>query len=90
MNSEFEDLQANKTWHLVPPKKKVNIIDCKWVYKNKRKSNDTIDRYKDSLDAKGFKQRYEIDYEDTFRNVVKAATIRLVLSVNVSQDWSLR
>jgi hypothetical protein len=40
--------------------------------------------------AKGFKQRYSIDYEDTFSPVVKAATIRLVLSVAVSQGWSLR
>jgi hypothetical protein len=38
--------------------------------------------------AKGFKERYKIDYEDTFSPVVKAATIRLVLSLSVSQGWS--
>ena len=42
------------------------------------------------LVVKGFKQRYAIDYEDTFSPVVKAATIRLVLSISVSQGWSLR
>jgi hypothetical protein len=31
-----------------------------------------------------------IDYEDTFSPVVKAATIRVVLSLVVSQDLSLR
>jgi hypothetical protein len=35
MNMEFKTLQANSTWHLVPPKKGINIIDCKWVYKIK-------------------------------------------------------
>ena len=30
-----------------------------------------------------------IDYEDTFSLVVKAATIRLVLSLAVSQGWYL-
>lgn len=90
MDKEFEALVHNKTWHLVPPQKGVNIIDCKWVYKVKRKTDGSIDRYKARLVAKGFKQRYSIDYEDTFSPIVKAATIRLVLSLAVSQGWSLR
>lgn len=40
--------------------------------------------------TKGFKQRYGIDYEDTFSTVVKAATIRTVLSIAVYRGWSLR
>jgi histone deacetylase 1/2 len=40
--------------------------------------------------GKGFKQRYDIDYEDTFSPVVKSVTIRLVLSIIVSRGWSLR
>jgi histone deacetylase 1/2 len=90
MDSEYLALIKNETWRLVPPEKSRNIIDCKWVYKIKRKADGTIDRYKARLVAKGFKQRYGIDYEDTFSPVVKAATIRLVLSVAVSQGWHLR
>jgi hypothetical protein len=33
--------------------------------------------------VKGFKQRYEIDYDDTFSPVVKSATIYLILSIAV-------
>lgn len=40
--------------------------------------------------AQGFKQRYGIDYEDTFSPVVKAATIRIILSVAISRGWALR
>jgi hypothetical protein len=40
--------------------------------------------------AKGFKQRYVIDYEDAFSPTVKATTIRLILSIVVSRGWSLR
>ncbi|WVZ67619.1 hypothetical protein U9M48_016671 [Paspalum notatum var. saurae] len=90
MEDEFSALLRNKTWHLVPPVKGKNIIDCRWVYKIKRKADGTIDRYKARLVAKGFKQRYGIDYEDTFSPVVKIATIRLVLSVAVSRGWNLR
>ena len=90
MHEEYVALQKNKTWHLVPPRQGKNLIDCKWVFRIKRKSDGTIDRYKARLVAKGFKQRYGIDYEDTFSPVVKAATIRLVLSIAVSRGWSLR
>jgi hypothetical protein len=89
MDTEFGALLKNQTWHLVPPKSGANVIDCKWVYKIKRKSNGSIDRYKARLVAMGFKQRYDIDYEDTFSHVVKAATIRIVLSIVVSQGWVL-
>lgn len=90
MDKEFTALMYNKTWHLVPPVQEKNMIDCKWVYKIKRKSDGSIDRYKARLVAKGFKQRYGIDYEDTFSPVVKAATVRLILSITVSNGWSLR
>ncbi|XP_012700229.1 uncharacterized protein LOC105914105 [Setaria italica] len=66
MESEYEALMKNRTWHLVPPQKGRNVIGCKWVYKIKRKSDGTLDRYKARLVAKGFKQRYGVDYEDTF------------------------
>lgn len=39
---------------------------------------------------KDFRQRYGIDYEDTFSSVVKSATIRLVLSLAVARNWCLR
>lgn len=90
MDAEYMALIENKTWHLVPPQKGRNVIDCKWVYKVKRKADGSLDRYKARLVAKGFKQRYGIDYEDTFSPVVKAATIRIVLSLAVSRGWSLR
>jgi hypothetical protein len=65
------------------------VIDSKWVYKIKRKTDGIIDRYKARLVAKGFKQRYDLDYEDTFSPVVKAATIRIILALVVSNGWSL-
>ena len=90
MDEEYSSLMRNKTQHLVLDQKGKNIIDCKWVYIIKRKEDDSIDRYKAHLVAKGFKQCDGIDYEDTFSPVVKAATIRLVLAIVVSKGWSLR
>jgi hypothetical protein len=56
MDVEYDALMKNKTWHLVPPQKGSNVIDCKWVYKIKRRANGSLDRYKARLVAKGFKQ----------------------------------
>jgi hypothetical protein len=53
---EFDSLEKNRTWHLVPPQKGINVIDYKWVYKIKRKVDGSLDRYKVRLVAKGFKQ----------------------------------
>jgi hypothetical protein len=61
-----------------------DVIGCKWVYKIKRKFDGSLDRYKDYLVAKGYKQRFGIDYEDTFSLVAKAATIHIILFVVVS------
>lgn len=60
------------------------------MYKIKRKLDGSLDRHKARLVAKGFKQCYGIDYEDSFSPVVKAAIIRVILSIVVSKGWCLR
>lgn len=90
MNEEFQALLKNKTWLLIPPRAGLNVIDCKWIFKLKRKADGSIDRYKARLVAKGFKQQYGVDYDDTFSHVVKPTTIRVLLSLAVSRGWSLQ
>uniref|UniRef100_A0A2N9GMZ0 Integrase catalytic domain-containing protein n=1 Tax=Fagus sylvatica TaxID=28930 RepID=A0A2N9GMZ0_FAGSY len=90
MNEEFEALQQQGTWVLVPQPPSKNIVGCKWVYKLKYNSDGTIARYKARLVAKGFHQQYGVDFDETFSPVVKPPTVRLILSLAVSLDWSLR
>lgn len=66
------------------------FVGCKWVFHIKQKPNGIVDRYKASRVAKGFHQHPGRDYTDTFSPVAKPTTVRLLLSLAVSNEWSLR
>jgi hypothetical protein len=89
MEDEYGALMRNQTWKLVPPQPGRKLIDCKWVYKTKYKANGSIDWHKAWLFAKGFKQRLGIDYDDAFSPIIKPATIRLIISLVVSYNWTI-
>lgn len=90
MDREFDAFSRTHTWKLVSPSPHMNIVGCKWVFRLKRHPDDTIDRYKARLIAKGFHQTSGVNFFETFSPVVKASTIRIVLSIGVSQGWPLR
>ena len=90
VEAEFAALHQNATWSLVPRPAGVNVVSCKWVFKLKQNPDGTIDKHKARLVARGFTQRYGVDYQDTFNLVIKPATVRLVLALAVSRGWHLR
>jgi histone deacetylase 1/2 len=63
------------------------VVGCKWIFRLKRHTDGTVARYKARLVAKGFNQRPGLDYHETFSPVVKPTTIRLVLSIAISNGW---
>ncbi|XP_071685269.1 uncharacterized protein [Lolium perenne] len=54
MEQEYNALLRNETWTLVPSPPRVNIIDSKWVFKVKKHSDGSIERYKARLVARVF------------------------------------
>jgi DsbC/DsbD-like thiol-disulfide interchange protein len=89
MATELSALAKNSTWDFILSPSCAHIIGCKWVFRLKRKSNGSIERYKVRLVAKGYNQEEGIDYTDTFSPVIKPTTIRVVLTIALSQGWQL-
>uniref|UniRef100_A0A2N9H904 Reverse transcriptase Ty1/copia-type domain-containing protein n=1 Tax=Fagus sylvatica TaxID=28930 RepID=A0A2N9H904_FAGSY len=90
MNCEFDALLKNNTWSLVPPNPTQNQIGCKWVFRIKRNADGSVERYKARLVAKGFHQQPGVDYAETYSPVIKPTTVRTVLSIALSANWSIR
>ncbi|RDX70846.1 hypothetical protein CR513_49873, partial [Mucuna pruriens] len=64
-------------------------VGCKWVFKIKCDSNGNIGSYKVRLVAKGFTQKDDIDYKETFFPVSKKDSLRIVLSLVAHYDLEL-
>ena len=56
MKSEFDALQANKTWTLVPRPPDARVITGKCVFKHKMNPDGTLERYKARWVVHGFNQ----------------------------------
>ncbi|CAM8893240.1 unnamed protein product [Rhodiola kirilowii] len=89
MQKELSALQSNNTWTFVPLPHGKNPVGSKWIFRVKRHSDGTIERYKARLVAKGFTQEEGLDYTETFAPVVKMPTVRMVLALAASKEWPL-
>lgn len=90
VRSELGAVVRNNTWNLyeLPPSRKP--IGCKLLFKVKKKPDGPVDRYKARLVAKGFSQHAGSDFSDMFSPVVRATTVRVVLTVAIMNGWKLR
>ena len=89
MFDEITTLIRNGTWALVPPSSSQNVVECKCVFQLKHHPDGSISKYKVCLVAKGFHQRPGLDFHETFNPVVKPITIRLILTLALSNGWPL-
>ncbi|XP_020161451.1 uncharacterized mitochondrial protein AtMg00820-like [Aegilops tauschii subsp. strangulata] len=87
MREEFNALQRNRTWHLVPWPPRANVISGKWVFCHKTHADGSPERYKARWVVRGFRQRAGMDFTDTFAPVVKPGTICTVLQLAISRAW---
>ena len=85
MKEELNKIKENETWELVPRAKDKNVIEKKWVFRNKLNKDGQITINKTILVFKGYAQVEGIDFEETFAPVAKMEAIRMFLAFACSK-----
>jgi hypothetical protein len=67
-----------------------NIISGRWVFKVKPNPDGSISKFKCRLVARGFLQKFGVDFTDTFSPVARSASIKLLLSIAQKMSLQLR
>ncbi|GKC67625.1 retrovirus-related pol polyprotein from transposon TNT 1-94, partial [Tanacetum coccineum] len=67
-------------WELVDRPLCKNVINMKWLGKNKRDEENTVIHNKALLVAKGYSQHKGIDFEESFALVARLEVVRLFVA----------
>ncbi|ODM88049.1 Retrovirus-related Pol polyprotein from transposon TNT 1-94 [Orchesella cincta] len=89
MNDELNSLAENQTWQIVDAPANAKILDSRWVYRVKRNPDGSIARYKSRLVIRGYLQEKGIDFHETFANVARLESIRLLLAIAVKMGYHI-
>lgn len=84
MQDEFISHRQKGTWKLVPRPPNTKVIEGMWVLR--KKIDDGQTKFKARFVAKGYRQRYGIDYNETFAPVIRVSSIRLLISIALLND----
>lgn len=89
MQVELGALKANETWEITDLPISKNMWRRKWVYKIKKNSDGTLERYMARLVVKGYTQMEGLNCKDTFAPVFKMPTMRTGLAIAFTKGWHI-
>jgi hypothetical protein len=84
VHSEMDTILSKETWDLVDWPYGCKPVGCKWVFKKKLSPDDSIDKYKVRLVAKGYTKKEGKYFFDTYSPIARLTTIHILLSLAAS------
>nr|GEV01852.1 hypothetical protein [Tanacetum cinerariifolium] len=66
-----------------------NVINMKWLWKNKRDEKNTVMRNKSRLVAKGYAQKEGVDFEESFAPVARLEAVRLFIAYAAHKSFTI-
>nr|GEW27458.1 hypothetical protein [Tanacetum cinerariifolium] len=79
MQDELHQFDRLNVWELVDRPLCKNVINMKWLWKNKGDEENTVIRNKFRLVAKGYAQKEGVDFEESSAPVARLEAIRLFI-----------
>nr|GEW54185.1 hypothetical protein [Tanacetum cinerariifolium] len=76
-------------WELVDRPLCTNVINLKWLWKNKRDEENTVIRNKSRLVAKGYAQKEGVDFEESFTPVARLEVVRLFIAYAAHKSFTV-
>nr|GFB93560.1 retrovirus-related Pol polyprotein from transposon TNT 1-94 [Tanacetum cinerariifolium] len=80
MQEELHQFDLLDVWELVDRPLCINVINLKWLWKNKCDEENTVIRNKSHLVAKGYAQKEGVDFEESFALVAWLESVRLFIA----------
>lgn len=87
--TEMDDLHRGNVFELVTRTPDITPIPCRWVFNRKRDKYGNIIRHRGRVVAKGFKQRFGVDFYEIFSPVIRYTTVRIVFQMVNENEWRI-
>nr|GFC30372.1 retrovirus-related Pol polyprotein from transposon TNT 1-94 [Tanacetum cinerariifolium] len=89
MQEELHQFDRLDVWELVDRLLCTNVINLKWLWKNKRDEENTVIRNKSRLVAKGYAQKEGVDFEESFAPVARLEAVRLFIAYAAHKSFTV-
>ena len=89
LDSKMKSMHSNQVWVLVDSPEGIVHVGCKLIFKRNISSDGQVSTYKTRLVAKGYRQRQEIDYDETFSLVTMLKSIKMMLAITAYYDYEI-